>query len=174
MNDQTKRSPVYRFFLFLLDLVELYVPMAMFTVLFVLFVINVFFRYVLNDPLTWPYELVTIAFVWTAVLAATYVRRIHGHVSFTLTYDGLSPRGQAWSRIAANVAVLIAFAIAVPASWSWVSFMGFKGTSNLKISFTIVYFPIVPFLILIIGHSLVDVVRDVRWLRAHRDGEAQT
>ncbi len=169
MNDHTKRPPVYRVFTFLLDLVELYVPMVMFTVLFLLFVINVFFRYVLNDPLTWPYELVTVAFVWTAVMAATYVRRIHGHVSFTLFYDGLSPRGQAWSRIAANAFVLVAFAIAIPATVSWVVFMGFKGTSNLKISFTFVYFPIIPFLLLIIGHSLVDVVRDVRALMGSGD-----
>ena len=162
MTQENKRGPVMRVLAFLLDLVELYLPMASFVMLFVLFVVNVFFRYVVNAPLTWPYELITLGFVWTAIFAATYVRRIHGHVQFTLAYDAVSPKKQRIFRILANSAIVIAFSIAFPATLDWVLFMGFKATANLKIPFSLGFFPVVPFLLLIIGHSLYDLVVDVR------------
>lgn len=162
MNSEKKSSSLVRVLAFLLDVVELYLPMATFVMLFVLFVVNVFFRYVLNAPLTWPYELITLGFVWTAIFGATYVRRIGAHVQFTLVYDAVSPDKQRIFRILANMAIVLAFAIALPATLDWVLFMGFKGTSNLKISFTIGFFPVVPFLILVIGHSVYDVFIDIR------------
>jgi len=141
--------------------------------LFLLFVINVFYRYVLNNPLTWPYELITLGFVWTAILAATYVRRIHGHVEFTLVYDSLTPARQRVSRILANAAILITFIVAIPASLDWVLFMDFKSTANLKIPFSIGYFPVIPFLILIAAHSLYDIVLDFRAILRHEDGGSE-
>ena len=162
MSKEKKRGPVMRVLAFLLDLVELYLPMASFVMLFILFVVNVFFRYVMNAPLTWPYELITLGFVWTAIFAATYVRRIHAHVQFTLAYDAVSPKTQRIFRILANSAVMIAFIIAFPATLDWVLFMGFKSTANLKIPFSVGFFPVVPFLVLIIGHTLYDVVVDIR------------
>ncbi|MEX2445137.1 MAG: TRAP transporter small permease [Alkalispirochaeta sp.] len=162
ISNQTKHGPIMRVLTFLLDVVELYLPMASFVMLFVLFVINVFYRYVLNAPLTWPYELITLGFVWTAILGATYVRRIHGHVQFTLAYDAVSPKTQRIFRILANSAVVLAFAIALPATLDWVLFMGFKKSANLKIPFSIGFFPVVPFLVLVAGHSLYDVVIDIR------------
>jgi len=164
MSNRFQKSAPGRVLIFLFDVIELYVPMAAFVVLFLLFVINVFFRYVLNAPLTWPYELITLSFVWMAIFAATYVRRFHGHVEFTLVYDSLSPKRQRVSRILANTAVFLTFMIAFPATLDWVLFMGFKKTANLKIPFSIGYFPIVPFLILIAGHSMYDIVLDIRGL----------
>ena len=151
-----------QFWFIFLDIVELYIPMITFVVLFLLFGVNVFYRYVLNQPLTWPHELITLCFVWTAVLGATYVRRVGGHVEFTLVYDHLSPARQRLSRIAANSAVIIAFAVALPGSLDWVLFMDFKRTAILKIPFSYGFFPIVPFLLLIVGHSLVDLIADLR------------
>lgn len=170
-NNERKRSPVVRVLAFLLDVVELYLPMASFVMLFVLFVVNVFFRYVLNAPLTWPYELITLGFVWTAIFAATYVRRINAHVQFTLAYDAVSPKTQRLFRILANGAVVIAFSIAIPATLDWVLFMGFKNTANLKIPFSVGFFPVVPFLILVVGHCAYDIYVDIR--NAFAGGEDQ-
>ncbi|HKL21817.1 MAG TPA: TRAP transporter small permease [Tichowtungia sp.] len=162
MSKRFRQSALGRVLHFLLDVVELYLPMAAFVMLFLLFVLNVFFRYVLNAPLTWPYELITLSFVWTAIFAATYVRRLGAHVEFTLVYDSLSPKKQRFSRIFANTAVFLTFVIAIPASLDWVLFMDFKATANLKIPFSVGYFPVVPFLVLVAGHSLYDIVVDVR------------
>lgn len=163
-----RRSPVVRVGKFLLDVAELYVPMAAFVVLFILFLVNIFYRYLLDDPLTWPFEVILVSFVWLALLSATYVRRIGSHVKFTLTYDAMSPRLQTVTRIIVNALIIGAFSIAVPATWDWVSFMAFKGTTNLRIPFSIVYLPTIPFLLLIIAHSIYDIIVDCLHL-AHHD-----
>lgn len=172
MKNKFRQSALGRVLLFLLDVVELYLPMAAFVMLFLLFVINVFYRYALNAPLTWPYELITLGFVWMAVFAATYVRRLGAHVEFTLVYDSLSPLKQRISRILANTAVLFTFVVAIPASLDWVLFMDFKATANLKIPFSIGYFPVVPFLILISGHCIYDLFIDIRGLIRGDDANA--
>ena len=153
---------------FLLDLVELYIPMLAFVVLFMLFIVNIFFRYALNNPLTWPLEIIVTGFVWLAILSATYVRRVGGHVKFTLIYERLSAKMQTYNRILVNVIVVVLFAIAVPATWDWVQFMSFKGTTNFHIPFSIVYLPTVPFLVLIIAHSVYEIVVDIRHLAQHQ------
>jgi TRAP-type C4-dicarboxylate transport system permease small subunit len=159
-----QKSLIVRVGGFLLDLVELYVPMATFTMMFLLFLVSIFFRYFLNNPLGWPFEMTIIGFIYTAVLAATYVRRQGSHVKFTLVYERLSERGQRVSRILANTLVMVAFAWGTPTTIEWIIFMDFKATTFLGISFSIVYFPIVPFLILIAAHSLYDIVVDIRRL----------
>lgn len=157
-----QKSPLVRVGGFLLDVVELYVPMAAFVMMFLLFLLSIMFRYFFNNPLGWPFEMTIIGFIYTAVLAATYVRRQRAHVKFTLVYERLSERGQRVSRILANSLVMVAFAWATPTTIEWIGFMGFKATTFLGISFSVVYFPIVPFLILIAAHCLHDIVVDVR------------
>lgn len=164
MSDIRGKSRLRRIVTILFDIIELYVPVAAFILLFILFVVNVFFRYVLNTPLTWPFEVIALSFVWIAVLGATYVRRVGGHVKFTLVYDGLSERGRRVSRLFANGAVFLAFAAAIPGSLDWVLFMDFKGTPILRIPFSWGYMPVVVFLVLVAGHSLYDIIRDVRGL----------
>lgn len=152
---------------FLLDVIELYIPMFAFIGLFLMFIVNIFFRYVLNNPLTWPPELIVTGFVWLALLSATYVRRKGTHVKFTIVYERLSAKKQTLNRILVNVIIVVFFVIAIPATIDWVSFMSFKGTTNFRIPFSVVYFPTIPFLLLIIGHSIYDVVVDIRHLIKH-------
>lgn len=149
---------------FLFDLVELYIPMAAFSLMFVLFIVSVFYRYFLNNPLTWPFELTVLCFIWTAVLAATYARRTHSHVKFTLFYDRQSPRRQALTRITGNMLIAVVFLISLYPSFDYVQFMAFQKTTVLRIPFNIAYSPYVVFLVLIIAHSLYDVVVDLRKL----------
>ena len=149
---------------FLLDLVELYIPMAAFSVMFLSFILTIFYRYVLNTPLTWPHEVQVLGFVWTAVLGATYARRRHVHVKFTLLYERSSPRMQTITRIAGNSLIGIIFLISLYPSFDYVQFMAFQRTTVLRVPFNIAYGPYVAFLVLIIAHCAYDVVTDIRQL----------
>ena len=77
---------------FLLDLFEIYIPSVAFSIMFVVFVLQIFFRYFLNRPLTWPYEVTIFGFIWTAILGACFARRYGVHVVFGLIYDKMSPK----------------------------------------------------------------------------------
>lgn len=165
----TNTSFLKRSGLFVLDVLEIYLPTLSFVVLFVVFILQVFYRYFLNNPLTWPPEVISIAFIWTTVLGACYAQRKADHVNFSLIYDRLSPLGQLIFRFIGNGFLAIAFIIALKPTYDYVIFMDFKKSTVLKISFAYIFFPYLIFLVLIIGRVLVAIWHDVQLLRTQRD-----
>lgn len=149
---------------FLLDLFEIYIPSAAFTIMFLVFLLQIFFRYFLNAPLTWPYEVTIFGFIWTALLGACFARRHAVHVEFTLVYDAMPPRIQLFFRLIANGLILAAFLLALKPSYEQVQFLAFKKSTVLKIPFNIAFAPYVVFVALIIGHTLHDLVKDIKKL----------
>ena len=148
----------------LLDIVEIYIPCISFTVMFLSFLIQIFTRYVLNNPYIWTYELTIFGFIWTAMLGALYAKRKASHVKFTLLYDIYSPLAKIWVRIAGNSLILIAFVIGFWPALDYILFMGFKKSTVLKIPYDIVFFPFMIFLTVMIGRLAVDVWNDIRLL----------
>jgi TRAP-type C4-dicarboxylate transport system permease small subunit len=149
---------------FMLDIPEKYVSSVTFTILFVVFVLQIFFRYVLNRPLVWPYEVTIIAFIWTAVLGACFAKRHNVHVVFSLVYDHMKPRGQLIFRLIGNTLIMVAFAIALPATYDYVKFLRMDRSVALKIPFTVAFAPYLVFMVLIIGRMGYDLYTDIRKL----------
>lgn len=146
----------------LLDVVEIWIPAFTFSAMFLVFVVAIFFRYALNHPLTWPYELSIILFIWTIMLGAGYAKRENSHVVFSVLYDRLSPRRQLMCRIVAELIVLIAFILGFQASTSYILFWKTLKTPALRISFDIVFFPYVIFMVLMIGRSAWNLYLDLK------------
>lgn len=149
---------------FILDTVEIYVPMVTFFTMFVVFVINVFFRYVLNHPLTWPFELQRYTYIWTLLFGGAFAKRTHAHVSFSLLYDIVTPKKQAFIRIFGNTLVAIMFCFAVYPSYDIIQFYGYHKSTVLRIPYNIIFFPFLIFSVLIIGHCIFDAIIDVKKL----------
>jgi TRAP-type C4-dicarboxylate transport system permease small subunit len=158
------QGPLLRTGKFLLDLVELYIPVAAFVVLFLSFMTQIVCRYFFK-PLIWPEELSLICFVWVALLGGLYAKRDNSHVAFAMVYDAAKPRTQVWMRIAGNILLLVAFAAALVPSWGYVSFMGYKHSDALKIPMTLAYFPFIIFLVDIIVRLAIDIAKDSSILR---------
>jgi TRAP-type C4-dicarboxylate transport system permease small subunit len=146
---------------FLLDLVEIHIPTAVFALLFGVFILQIVFRYFFR-PLTWPEELALIAFIWTALLGGLYAKREDKHVVFSVIYDSVSPTIQRWMRLIGNSLLLVAFAIALAPSWDYVSFMAFKKSNVLRIPMNVAFLPFIIFLVFMIGRLAVDIYRDIR------------
>ncbi len=153
---------------FILDFVEIYLPMAAFSTLFAVFILGIFFRYFLT-PLTWTLELSLICFIWTALLGGLYAKRTDSHVKFTLIYDLLSPKAQLWMRLSGNGLLLFSFVLGFVPSLRYVLFMGFKKSNVLKIPMDIAFFPFVIFMAFMIGHLVYDIYTDVRILFSSGD-----
>jgi len=149
---------------FIIDLIELYVPIVTFSTLFISFMTQIVARY-LFKPLIWPEELSLMCFVWTALLGGLYAKRDNSHVAFSMIYDAVKPRAQTWMRIVGNGLLLFAFAAALYPSWEYVIFMSYKHSDALKISMTVAYFPFVVFLVDISIRLAIDVVQDIKLLR---------
>ncbi len=149
---------------FLLDIPEKYVSSFAFTVLFVVFVVQIFFRYVLNRPLIWPYEVSIFAFIWTAVLGACFAKRHNVHVVFSLVYDRMGPLGQLIFRLIGNLLLFSAFSIAIYPTFDFIKFMHIDKSVALGIPFDIAFGPYLVFMALIIGRVGYDLYTDIRML----------
>jgi len=151
--------------LFLVDIVELYVPTIAFLTIFVCFMIQIVSRYFFT-PLMWPEELALLSFLWVALLGALYAKRHESLVSFTMIYDMVSPRGRATMRIAGNLLLVAAFVISFKPSLDYVMFVGYKKSSVLFIPMNLAYSVYLVFLVDITIRYTIDIVRDVRSLAA--------
>ena len=143
-----------------LDVVEKYVPMLAFLVLFFTFILQIICRYFFV-PLTWPLELTLICFIWVALLGGLYAKRTNSHVVFSMVYDVVGPNWQLAMRLVGNILVLASFCIALYPSYEYVLFMGFKKSNVLKIRMDIAFFPFVIFLIFMIGRLGRDIIEDI-------------
>jgi TRAP-type C4-dicarboxylate transport system permease small subunit len=153
--------------LFLLDIVELYLPMLAFLTIFVCFMIQIISRYFFT-PLMWPEELALLSFVWACLLGALYAKRKESLVFFTLIYDKASDRGKAVIRIAGSVLLVAAFAISFKPSLDFVIFMSYKKSSVLYIPMNLVSSAYLIFLVDITIRYVVDIVKDIRFLATGR------
>ena len=161
---RASRNPLARVGQFLLDLVEIYVPFVSFSVMFLGFIVGIFFRYFLNQPLTWPQEVTIIAFIWTTLFGACLAKRMRSHVAFTLIYNRARPGTQLAIRLAGNSMILAAFVIAFYPTADFIRFMNFDKTPVMSLPHDFVYFPYLFFLVIVGGRTLVDLVTDIRRL----------
>lgn len=143
--------------LVLRDIVEIYIPVASFVIMFLVFILQIFCRYVLRQPLQWAYEVTVSCYLWTVVLGACLAQRSHSHVVFTLIYDKLGVKGKAITSFLGN-AMIYSFADSV----EFIDFMKMQRTSVLKIGLNFVYMPYVAFMVMITLYMLIDMYKDAR------------
>lgn len=148
---------------FILNFFEIYLSSTVFFLLFVVFLLQIFYRYFLV-PLTWPLEFTLMAFVWVTLLGACFAQRDYSHVKFALIYDSKNPKTQTWMRVIGNALVFIAFSIALYPSYRYVIFMSFKKSNVLKIPMSVAFSPFIIFLIIIIGRLGYDLYIDIKKL----------
>ena len=145
-----------------LDFVEIYIPVFTFSTMFIVFLLGVFFRYVLNNPIAWSFELQRFLFIWTLLLGGCFARRENAHVSFDILYNRFSPTGKAISRIISNLIIAILFGVAWYPSFTYIRFLDFRFSTVLRIPYSYIFYPFLGFLVLIIGHSIYDIFIDIK------------
>ena len=76
----------------------------MLAVMFVVFILQIVFRYVLNLPIGWTHELSVIMWLWLVLFGAAFVVRESEEIRFDLIYGAVGPsgRGASWSVICAR------------------------------------------------------------------------
>ncbi len=142
---------------FLRDCVELYIPIAAFLIMFLVFVIQIVARYVFKNPVQWAYEVTVMGYLWMVVLGACYAYRDRSHVTFTLIYDSLSVKGKAICGFLGNLLMAIAFAAMFVPACQMIAQMKIQVTSVFKIGLNIVYLPFIPFMFIILLYILYDM-----------------
>ena len=105
----------------------------MMAAMFVSFILQVVFRYVINLPVAWTEEVCVIGWLWGILWGAGFVTRNSEDVRFDMVY-GLMPRQvKRGFTVVASMAIVVILAISLPGAWSYVSFMKVEKSASLGI-----------------------------------------
>src|SRR5678810_1104141 len=70
------------------------VAVALIAMMFVSFLLQIVFRYVLNRPLGWTEEVTVLCWVWVVLWGASFIVADADEVRFDILYNAVSPRAR--------------------------------------------------------------------------------
>jgi TRAP-type C4-dicarboxylate transport system permease small subunit len=115
------------------------VAALLFVVMFAAFLLQVFTRYVLNDPIAWTQEFVLLAYIWIVFWCGAFLLREKDHIAFDMVSTALPMRARRVLGIVLTTLVGIAFVAALPGNLDYISFMAIERTPILRIRYDWLY-----------------------------------
>jgi C4-dicarboxylate transporter DctQ subunit len=113
---------------------------AMLAVMFVAFIIQIVFRYLLNFPIGWTSELTLIMWLWMVLWGASFVVTEKEEIRFDLFYGAMGRRTRLVTSLITGSFVIAMYAMSFPRTLDYVLFMKVEKTAYLDIRFDILYF----------------------------------
>lgn len=123
---------------------------ALLGIMFAAFVTQIVFRYFFNLPTGWTTELTTVSWLWMVLWGAAFVLKDSEEIRFDLLFSAVGPRTRRLLGIIAGVAIVVLYALSLPATFKYVSFMKVERSSYLNIRLDYLYSIFVIFLVAII------------------------
>jgi len=115
------------------------VAVALMATMFVSFLLQIFFRYVLNSPLGWTEEVTVLCWVWVVLWSASFVVSDREEVRFDIVYAAVPARVRRAFAFVASVAFVVLLAWSLPATWKYVTFMKREHSAYLHMRFDLLY-----------------------------------
>jgi len=131
------------------------VAAAMLGVMFVAFIVQIVFRYLLNFPIGWTFELTMITWLWLVLWGAAFVVKESEEIRFDLIYGAAGLRTRRIMAIITGVALVALYGGSLPATIDYVSFMKVERTAYLKIRFDYLFSIYVFFAVAVIVRYLL-------------------
>ena len=100
---------------------------------------HVFYRYVLNDSLTWSEELLKIMLVWFCLLSTTIIAAQRGHVSIVVFKEMMPVRINRFLTFLTQVMMFIASLIVLAIGINFVISAGARLTPALRLPYRYAY-----------------------------------
>ncbi|MEJ2358656.1 MAG: TRAP transporter small permease subunit [Deinococcales bacterium] len=134
----------------------------LFIIMFVMFIAEVFFRYVLDRPISWSIELIMVAFMIMLFYTAALGVKLSGHISFNILYASLPPTGKRIFALVGNAVGLVVLALATPGVVNIALFERREATPILHIPFATFYLAFVLFVVGFAARLLVHIIQLLR------------
>lgn len=139
--------------------------------MFASFLLQVAFRYLLDLPLGWSVEYVSIAWLWGILFGYAFVVSEADIVRFDLVYNAAPPKARRVMTIVSAAVVAAIFLLSLPQAADYVLFMGVEKTAFLHIRYDLVFMVYLAFALSVIARAVNDIVEAVR---GHRYEEHHT
>jgi C4-dicarboxylate transporter DctQ subunit len=115
------------------------VAAALLGLMFVAFIVQIVFRYMLKFPIGWTSEITIITWIWLVLWGAAFVVTEPEEIRFDLIYGAVGGRTRRIMAIITAVALLVLYGMSLPAVVDYVSFMKVQSTAYLKIRFDLLF-----------------------------------
>ena len=127
------------------------VMVALLSVMFATFIIQIFARYVLNHPVGWSEEVIITTWLWTVLWGAAFVISEADEIRFDIIYSKLSEPTRRVLTIISGIVLVALYGISLPASYAYVSFMKVERSAYLHVPINLMYSVYIMFLVACIG-----------------------
>jgi TRAP-type C4-dicarboxylate transport system permease small subunit len=138
------------------------VAVALLSTMFACFIIQIFFRYVLNNPLGWTEEVIVTAWLWIVLWGAAFIVSEAEEVRFDIFYSNISEPARRVCTVVTGIALVLLYGISLPASWKYVSFMKVERSAYLHVPINLMYSVYLVFAVASIGRYIWLVYRAIR------------
>ncbi|MEW6068884.1 MAG: TRAP transporter small permease [Nitrospirota bacterium] len=128
----------------ILNLVERFLGIIFFIGLFGSISIQVFSRYILRHPLTWPTEFSIYCYIYIVYIGAVLATREGSHVGFDIIYERFSKKTRLLINIFGNIFVILLILTTFSASIDYIKLVGSIKSSAMNIPWSVILisFPI--------------------------------
>lgn len=118
--------------------------------MFVVFILQIVFRYLLNLSIGWTHEISVALWIWIVLFGCAFVIREADEIRFDLFWGGAKDSNRRIMQIICAVALVTLFGMSLPAIYDYVTFMKVERTAYLKIRFDYLYSIYVVFVVAMI------------------------
>ena len=115
------------------------IAVALLSIMFATFIIQIFSRYVLNYPIGWSEEVVITMWLWTVLWGAAFVLSEKEEIRFDIIYSNLSEPMRRAFTVITGAALVLLYGISLPAAYSYVSFMKVERSAYLHVPINYMY-----------------------------------
>jgi C4-dicarboxylate transporter DctQ subunit len=115
------------------------VAVALLSIMFASFIVQIFSRYVLNYPIGWSEEVVITMWLWTVLWGAAFVLSEKEEIRFDIIYSNLSERMRRVFTVITGVVLVVLYGVSLPAAYAYVSFMKVERSAYLHVPINWMY-----------------------------------
>ena len=127
------------------------VAVALLTLMFATFILQIFFRYVLDDPLGWSEEVIITAWLWTVLWGAAFTLSESEEIRFDILYSQIPERTRRIFTVITGLALVALYGISLPAAYGYVSFMKVEHSAYLRVPLNWMYSVFIVFMVACMG-----------------------
>lgn len=107
--------------------------------MFVVFLLQIVFRYVFNLSIGWTHEVSVALWIWIVLFGSAFVVREIDEIRFDLIWGGAGDNARRVMQTIFAAALVFLFGISLPAVIDYITFMKVESTAYLKIRFDYLY-----------------------------------
>jgi C4-dicarboxylate transporter, DctQ subunit len=112
------------------------VAVVMLSTMFLAFILQIVSRYFFNLPVIWTHEYSALMWLWVVLWGSAFVLRESEEIRFDIIYGLVPPVVRRVFTVIASGAAVILYAVSLPASFAYVTFMKVERAPNLKLPFS--------------------------------------